>query len=165
MTDFSKLKKIIGISTHILQVLSACIVLFVYYSFLLFYGIINEADEILQYIDGRFARTLMIVLISILIIAFIGLPIRFHKKLHSWWRGKVFLVPKLLLLALFLCCLQFLPPIVDLCFTEIKLTVHTPAFYMFLMSWFLLGFCLLHYYPPYMLQMRFVDYLEKKKWI
>lgn len=165
MTNFSKQKKVISISTNILQLLLACIALFVYYSLLLSYGIIDEADEILQYIDSRFVRTLMIVSISISIITLMGLPIRFHKKIHSWWRGKVFLVPKLLLLALLLCWIKFLPAIIDLCYVDIRLAAHTTGFYIFLISWFLLGFSLLHFYPPYMLQMRFIDYLKKKNWM
>ena len=165
MTNFIKLKKIVQVSITVLQLLLTFIVLFMHYSFTSSYGIINEFTGTLSFISSPFIYTLVVVVISMIIIAMIGLPIRFHKKLHIWWKGKIFLVPKMLLFALFLSLLQFFPAFADWRSSKAELYLYNPVYYIFLLNWFLLGFGFLHYYPPYMLQMRFLDWLEKKQWI
>lgn len=164
MTEFEKLKKILKFATILFQIGLTVFTLLVYYMIMGMLNFTGGVDEMFGLMIFQPIMAFVLAFITMLICGLLGLPIRIHKKLNNWWRGHFYTAPAIVLVGLVLGIFSFF--FMEQSEFEIDgmlQTVAHPNTECLVLSWFLMAFGLLHVYPPYMIQMRFVDYLEKRK--
>lgn len=143
------MKKVISIATILFQIFIAFVTLFVIY---IIFALLEPTDYdcanavgflIFQLIFGFFLCSVTIVVCII-----VGLPIRLIKEAYNWWSKKPYLIFVGVTIGIILL-------IVSLNFTKttnIKIdgnvrTTQVPNTSLATSGWFLIAFCLLHFYP------------------
>ena len=104
-------------------------------------------------------------LITIFTCGLIGLPIRINKKLNKWWRTKFYISLILTFIGVILCILSFFQTLVQQIEYEIDGITEMeiiPNNYLAIFGWFLIAFGILHSFPPYNLQEKLTNWLNRK---
>lgn len=148
LTNFF-VKKIISIATIFFQIILTFIALFIIY---IIFALLDMTDYdfpnavgflIFQPIFG-----LLLCAATIASCMFIGLPIRLIQRLYYWWSKKPYII-------FFGVTVGFILLIISLIFTEAtnimidgeNKSKQIPNIKLALAGWFLIAFCLLHFYP------------------
>ena len=104
-------------------------------------------------------------LITVFTCGIIGLPIRINKKLNEWWRTKFYVSIILIFVGLLFCVISFLPNMVEQVEYEIEgimEIVTIPNIILAISGWFVIAFGILHSFPPYKLQLKITNWLNRK---
>jgi len=138
--------------TYLFQFLSTAAVLFVLnieYARLSFI----ELDMIGMTVQGIIAT--VVILFTLAVCSLIGLPLRLVPSIAQWWRKRQFLVIIGLLTSVVIFWVSFFPSLRES--AEIRsegalVKTHLPNQNLIAVGWFLLAFCLLHFYPGSLLE-------------
>jgi hypothetical protein len=122
-------------------------------------------DGILGIVVFQPIMSIIFAFLTIFIYGLIGLPIRINKKLNEWWRTKFYISIILTFIGIILSIISFLPNFVQKTEYEINgilETVTIPNIFLAITGWFLIAFGILHSFPPFKLQIKITDWLNRK---
>jgi hypothetical protein len=100
---------------------------------------------VFQPIVGFFATVVTIFICFIL-----GLPIRFNSRFGRWWKANPYVPVIGVIISFLLMSLAFTQRFVvsrKVLINEVIMEKEVPNIFMIIAGWFILGFCLLHFYP------------------
>jgi hypothetical protein len=106
----------------------------------------------------------ILAFLTLIICGLIGLPLRINNKLNIWWRENFYISPLIAFLGIITFAISFLPDFTQRVEHEIegyKEVIQIPNSTLIILGWFLIGFGLLHSFPPYKLQVRLSKYLNQ----
>ena len=145
------------ILSYLLQSIATCAILLPLYIVLALLdyngGFPSFIGFILQPLIG-----LLLSIITILVCTIIGLAIRVVNRINSWWIRRPFIPITGFIIATTLILLSFLPSVretISYMDGEYPIQKEVPNETMILAGWFLLAFCILHFYP--------VAYIKNKR--
>jgi len=109
--------------------------------------------------------SIIFALLTIFICGLIGLPIRINKKLNKWWRTEFYVSFILTFIGIIFSVISFLPNFVQKIEYDINgITEITtiPNIFLAITGWFLIAFGILHSFPPLKLQIKIIDWQNRK---
>jgi hypothetical protein len=148
---FFKMKKLISISTFLFQISATFIFLIILF---MLYSILDNVDAdlanmtVLLFINPLWG--ILFSFLTIVVCAFIGLPIRYKTNLHNWWLRHSYipligfmLGVSLLIIAFHGNLTQDMTTIID----DESFKKQAPNTTLTIIGWFICAFSILHCYP------------------
>jgi len=137
---------------YLFQLLSTAAVLFVLYIEYARLSLI-ELDMIGMTFQGIIATIL--ILFTLAVCSILGLPLRLVPRFAQWWKARQYLVVIGLLTSLFVFWLSFTPSLresAEVTSEGALVQIQLPNQNLVTIGWFMLAFCLLHFYPGSLLE-------------
>jgi len=137
--------------TFLLQLLSAAVVLFIVYMVAAI--LTNIEFDMIAAIGFLIIHPILaslLILGTFVLCLLAGLPLRKSKRVASWWRARQIIPLFGIFIAFLLLLSSFLPGFAEIQkveLDEVMLKQRMPNSTMVVIGWFLLAFCMLHFYP------------------
>lgn len=157
------MRKLISISTVLFQLFITFGVLFVTY---IIFALL-DMDEFDLITEGAFLIFqpifgIILSILTIIVCAIVGLPIRLIPKVYSWWSSKPVLVFACVTVGIILMFLSLNGNFTETAQVTIdgeERSKEIPNSYLVVTGWFLTAFSLLHFYP-----MPLIEWFKNKIW-